>query len=88
MINFLGSVIAFPVVPILELSIDDLINGFDMNALIERFKTQLLNIKVPFLPDPSTLGYTYFYSQSVYDFEFTNRFFFYFSNYNFRFFLF
>ena len=52
MINFLGSVIAFPVVPILELSIDDLINGFDMNALIERFKAQLLNIKVPFLPDP------------------------------------
>jgi hypothetical protein len=52
MMKFLGMVVQFPAVPILNLTLDDLINGFDMNALINNLYSTLLNLRIPLLPDP------------------------------------
>lgn len=55
MMNFLGMVLEFPVVPILNLTLDDLLNGFDMQALIQRLQDVLPNLTIPLLPDPLLL---------------------------------
>ena len=51
MMNFVGA-IPFPVIPILGLTLPDLLAGFDMAALVARFRNALSGLTVPSLPDP------------------------------------
>lgn len=51
LMNFVGSALSLiPKVPILDISLDDLINGFDIDSLVEKYKSIELN--APLLPDP------------------------------------
>lgn len=51
LMNFVGVALnSIPKVPILNLSLDDVINGFDINSLIDKYSS--INFSAPLLPDP------------------------------------
>lgn len=51
LMTFVGAALdSLPKVPILNLSLDDLINGFDIDSLVEKYKST--DLSAPLLPDP------------------------------------